>query len=544
MKAFKKGRSGEMSLAEAMRLNGGMDDFDGLPVNGATYAGRVADVMKSLASGDKISKLSPPDDFVGELRDYQVKGYSWLSFMKKYGMGTILADDMGLGKTIQLLALLLKDKENGAAGATLLLCPTSVAGNWLREAGRFAPSLRVHLHHGTGRADKDALEKLARSHDLIVSTYALAYRDEEALKSVLWRMIVLDEAQGIKNPYTRQSRAIKSLHAGHRIAMTGTPVENRLSELWSIMDFLNPGFLGSLDGYRKRFAIPIERYDDTAAAETLRNVVRPFILRRVKTDPAIIRDLPDKVEIRESCNLTKEQATLYEAIVEGMLKNADDAEGIKRRGIVLSGLMRLKQVCDHPSLYVGGGTNGKAEAGRSGKMERMTELLDEALAEGDSALIFTQFVDMGGMLKAHLSDAFGEEVLFLHGGVPRKARDRMVQRFGEPGGPRLFIVSLKAGGTGLNLTRASHVFHFDRWWNPAVEDQATDRAYRIGQTKNVMVHKFVCIGTLEEKIDALIESKKALSSSVLGTGEDWITELSTDELRDMLTLRREAIADE
>jgi SNF2 family DNA or RNA helicase len=544
LKAFKSGCAGEMSLAGAMRLNSGMEDFNGLPVNGSAYSGWVAGVMKNLSSGDKISKLPPPDDFVGVLRDYQVKGYSWLSFMKKYGIGTILADDMGLGKTIQLLALLLKDKEDGAAGATLLLCPTSVAGNWLREAEKFAPSLKVHLHHGTGRADQAALEKLARSHDLIVSTYALAYRDEEALKSVRWKMIVLDEAQNIKNPYTKQSRAVKSMSAGHRIAMTGTPVENRLSELWSIMDFLNPGYLGSLDGYRKRFAIPIERYDDSAASETLKNVVRPFILRRVKTDPEIIRDLPDKVEIKEPCNLTKEQATLYEAIVEGMLKNADEAGGIKRRGIVLAALMRLKQVCDHPSLYVGSGAASDRDAGRSGKLKRMTELLDEALSEGDSALIFTQFVEMGEMLKSHLSDVFGEEVLFLHGGISRKARDDMVQRFGEKGGPRIFVVSLKAGGTGLNLTKASHVFHFDRWWNPAVEDQATDRAYRIGQTKNVMVHKFVCSGTLEEKIDALIESKKALSSNVLGTGEDWITGLSTDELRDMLTLRREAIADE
>ena len=420
MKAFKSGRAGEMSLAEAMRLNSGMEEFQGLPVNGSAYSGWVAGVMKNLTSGDKISKLPPPDGFVGELRDYQVKGYSWLAFMEKYGIGTILADDMGLGKTIQLLALLLKDREGGVKGPTLLLCPTSVAGNWLREAEKFAPSLTVHLHHGAGRAGIGAFREIAGDHDLIVSTYALAYRDEELLKSVRWKTIVLDEAQSIKNPYTKQSRAVKSLDAGHRIAMTGTPVENRLSELWSIMDFLNPGYLGSLDSYRKRFAIPIERYDDSAASETLRNVVRPFILRRVKTDPAIIRDLPDKVEIKEPCNLTKEQATLYEAIVEGMLKNADEAEGIKRKGIVLSGLMRLKQVCDHPSLYVGGATGGKAEAGRSGKLKRIAELLDEALSEGDSALIFTQFVDMGKMLKTHLSDAFGEEVLFLHGGVPAR----------------------------------------------------------------------------------------------------------------------------
>ncbi|CAJ35100.1 DEAD/DEAH box helicase [Methanocella arvoryzae] len=545
MKAFRAKKTGEMALSEALRLNGGLEDFNGIPVSGMKSSGWLAELFDRLAAGEKITSLAPPDGFNGELRDYQVKGYSWLAFMKKYGLGSILADDMGLGKTIQLLALLLKEKERGTKGPTLLICPTSILGNWQREAKKFAPALKVHIHHGAGRADKEQFGKIVKAHDLILSTYAHAYRDEELLKEVNWKLVVLDEAQNIKNHHTRQARAIRALKADHRIAMTGTPIENRLSELWSIVDFLNPGYLGKAETFRKQFAIPIERYDDAARSEKLKQAIKPLVLRRVKTDPAIIKDLPDKIEIKEPCNLTKEQATLYEAIVENMLKSIDKATAMQRRGIVLASLMKLKQVCDHPSLYIktGAVTDDKTLI-RSGKLKRLTELLEEALAEGDSVLIFTQFVEMGEMLKAYLQSTFDEEALFLHGGVPQKARDKMVLRFGEKDGPRIFIVSLKAGGVGLNLTKASHVFHFDRWWNPAVENQATDRAYRIGQSKNVLVHKFVCAGTLEEKIDELIESKKALSANILGTGEDWITELSTEQLRDMVMLRWDEVADD
>ncbi|WP_424357105.1 DEAD/DEAH box helicase [Methanocella sp. MCL-LM] len=545
MKAFRAKNTGEMTLSEAMRLNGGLEDFNGIPVSDMKSSGWIAELFDRLSSGEKITRLSPPEQFAGVLRDYQVKGYSWLAFMKKYGLGSILADDMGLGKTIQLLALLLKEKEEDIKGPTLLICPTSILGNWQREAKKFAPALKVHIHHGAARAEKERFGKIVKTHDLILSTYALAYRDEELLKEVNWKLVVLDEAQNIKNPHTRQARAIRALKADHRIAMTGTPIENRLSELWSIVDFLNPGYLGKAETFRKQFAIPIERYDDTARSEKLKQAIRPLVLRRVKTDPAVIKDLPDKIEIKEPCNLTKEQATLYEAIVEHMLKSIDNATPMQRRGIVLAALMKLKQVCDHPSLYIKTSTAATEKALiRSGKLKRLTELLDEALAEGDSVLIFTQFVEMGEMLKAYLQSTFDEEALFLHGGVPQKARDKMVLRFGEKEGPRIFIISLKAGGVGLNLTRASHVFHFDRWWNPAVENQATDRAYRIGQNKNVLVHKFVCTGTLEEKIDELIESKKALSANILGTGEDWITEMTTDQLRDMVKLRWDEVSDE
>jgi SNF2 family DNA or RNA helicase len=329
------------------------------------------------------------------------------------------------------------------------------------------------------------------------------------------------------------------LPAANRIALTGTPVENRLSELWSIMHFLNPGFLGSQAGFRRNFALPIERYQDREATERLKGLVGPFILRRVKTDPSIIQDLPDKLEMKVYCNLTAEQATLYEAVVNESLERIQSAEeGIERRGVVLGALTRLKQVCNHPAQFLG---DGSALPERSGKLDRLGEMLEEALSVGDRALVFTQFAEMGHMLRAHLQSLFGVEVLFLHGGTPQKQRDRMVARFqaGGDDGPPIFLLSLKAGGTGLNLTAANHVFHYDRWWNPAVEDQATDRAFRIGQTRDVQVHKFLCAGTLEERIDELIESKKALARSVVGAGEGWLTELSTDELRDLMSLRKE-----
>ena len=370
--------------------------------------------------------------------------------------------------------------------------------------------------------------------------------------------MILDEAQNIKNPATRQTQAIRRLPATFRLALTGTPVENRLAELWSIMHFLNPGFLGSQHTFRTRFALPVERYGDEEAAARLRRLVSPFILRRVKTDPNVIQDLPDKQETKEYCTLSTEQATLYEAVVreslqaiEGALDDAlGGADDIERKGMVLAMLMKLKQICNHPAQFlhqIGAGSEsgsaGEDPLARSGKLERLVELVDELLDAGDHALIFSQFAEMGGFLRTFLQDRFGVPVLFLHGGTPPRKRNEMVEQFQqEAGGPRLFVLSLKAGGTGLNLTRANHVFHFDRWWNPAVEDQATDRAFRIGQKQNVQVHKFVCVGTLEEKIDAMIEQKKGLARAIVGSGENWLTELSTDELRDLVHLRREVLA--
>ncbi len=417
----------------------------------------------------------------------------------------------------------------------------SIVGNWHREIQRFAPSLSVMIHHGAERLADQAFEEEAKKHDVVITTYALALRDKEHLSLMDWEYIVLDEAQNIKNEAAKQTKAIRSLNAQYKIALTGTPVENRLSELWSIMEFLNPNYLGSAQDFRKSFALPIEKYHDANRAETLKRLIQPFVLRRLKTDKAIIRDLPDKMEMKVFCNLTQEQASLYEAVVKEMIEKIENSEGIERKGLILSTLLKLKQVCNHPAQFIG---DGSSLPGRSGKLARLEEMLSEALAAGDKALIFSQFAEMGTLLRSHLQETLGCEVLFLHGGTPKKQRDAMVQRFQEDRrSAPIFILSLKAGGVGLNLTAANHVFHFDRWWNPAVENQATDRAFRIGQQKNVQVHKFVCVGTLEERIDLMIEQKKVLAESIVGSGENWLTEMSTDQLKELFALSREAVGE-
>ncbi len=567
----KKGRAREITLGEAMRLGlsiegeGGGTGAEypesgmGLPIVGIEAEGFLEEMLSSFSGagaegegdgdGAKITPITPPKAFNGTLRPYQVKGVSWLAYLSRFGFGACLADDMGLGKTIELIAFLLHVRENAAGqeGApdldsdsdpTLLICPMSVVGNWQREVERFAPHLRVMIHHGTDRLAGSDFADEAERNDLVISTYSLAHRDCEILSRVFWQHIVLDEAQNIKNPGAKQTQAIKRLKAGQMIALTGTPVENRLSDLWSIMEFLNSGYLGSARSFRTNFAIPIEKYRDKGRAEVLRRIIQPFVLRRMKTDPTIIHDLPEKMEIKVYHNLTNEQASLYEAVVAEMLDKIDNSEGIERKGLVLATLTRLKQICNHPALFL---QDGSALSGRSGKLTRIEEMIDEVLAEGDKALIFTQFAGMGAMLRHHLQERFDCEVLFLHGGTPRKQRDEMIRRFQEDGDcPRLFVLSLKAGGFGLNLTAANHVFHFDRWWNPAVENQATDRAFRIGQERNVFVHKFVCIGTLEERIDRMLEEKKELADAIVGAGEAWLTELSTSELKDIFTLSRDA----
>jgi SNF2 family DNA or RNA helicase len=480
----------------------------------------------------------------------------WLTFLQQWGLGACLADDMGLGKTIQFIAFLLNLKEQqGLDQPSLLICPTSVLGNWEREVKKFGPSLRVLQHHGDQRVRGKALAKAVANKDLVITSYALVHRDLKDLQTIDWKCLVLDEAQNVKNPEAKQSQAVRQLQAEFRIALTGTPVENRLSELWSIMDFLNPGYLGPRNFFQRRFATPIERYGDTDSLKTLRSLVQPFILRRLKTDKTIIQDLPAKQEMAVFCGLTTEQAALYQQVVDQSLAEIEASEGIQRKGMILALLVKLKQICNHPLLYLKSetvGDSGLAESSpvaqptvfesQSGKLQRLQEMLEEVVAEGDRALIFTQFAEWGKLLKAFLEKRLGQETLFLYGSTPKKQREEMVERFQQdPQAPRLFILSLKAGGVGLNLTRANHVFHFDRWWNPAVENQATDRVFRIGQTRNVQVHKFVCNGTLEEKIHDLIESKKALAEQVVGTGESWLTELNTDQLRDLLLLDRNAI---
>ncbi|KAA0214179.1 MAG: DEAD/DEAH box helicase [Leptolyngbya sp. PLA3] len=556
IKFISENPGGEMRLADAMRLAYGTDaKRTGIPVVGLEASGWVADVLggggDGGSAGERVPQLEAPPGFRGTLRPYQLRGLSWMAFLEKFGLGACLADDMGLGKTIQLLALLLHEREhaNGAIVLpTLLVAPMSVVGNWMHEIRRFAPQLKTLVHHGLDRLQGERLITEAQSCDIVVTTYALAHRDRETLDRVSWGRIVLDEAQYIKNPAAKQSQAVRSFVARQRVALTGTPVENRLSELWSIMDFLNPGYLGPSGNFRKRFSVPIERYRDTARSEQLRGLVQPFILRRVKSDPTVVADLPEKLESREYGHLTNEQASLYESCVKRMLADVDQSEGISRRGVVLAALIRLKQICNHPSQLL---KDHDFESGRppdpsrSGKCVRLLEMLDEVLAEGDQALIFTQFRQMGHLLTAMLEHELDREILFLHGGTPQTQRQKIVETFQKADGTRpILILSLKAGGVGLNLTAATHVFHFDRWWNPAVENQATDRAYRIGQTRTVQVHKFVVRGTLEERIDEMIESKTELAERIIGAGERWLTELNTDQLRDLLTLRADAIGDE
>ena len=531
--------SSRMTMREAVRAAlAGEAAAGGLNASVAATGG-LADLLARLRSG-AATPLAPPKTLHASLRPYQERGLSWLSTMGELGMGACLADDMGLGKTMQLLAFLLRRVEFAPKDTrpALLVAPTSVVGNWEREAAKFAPSLNVTPHYGTTRL-KSAKAFPKGKGALVVTTYGTLRRDAELLSEVDWSAVVLDEAQNIKNAASATARAARGLTAAHRFALTGTPVENRLAELWSILEFANPGLLGPLETFRREFAVPVERYGDKGAAERLRRMSGPFLLRRLKSDPSIIQDLPAKQEMKVVCSLTREQATLYKAVVDEELRRIESSEGIERRGRVLSLLLFLKQVCNHPAQYLG-------EAGplpkRSGKLARLTEMLEEALAAGDKALVFTQFREMGDKLVEHLTETLGVEVIYLHGGTSKKARDELVRRFQEePRGPRIFVLSVKAGGTGLNLTAANHVFHFDRWWNPAVEDQATDRAYRIGQKRSVQVHKFLCAGTVEEKVDKLLEQKRALASSVVGTGESWLTELNDAELRDLFVLSDSAV---
>ncbi|HEX3715118.1 MAG TPA: DEAD/DEAH box helicase [Trebonia sp.] len=546
LKFLERDQSGTMTAAEvlavALGADGGTAD---LPLAEVAADGWLGDLL-SCQADERLAPMETPDGFRGTLRPYQQRGLAWLSFLGRLGIGAVLADDMGLGKTVQLLSLLWKERESAAlvrddpVYPTLLICPMSLTGNWQREAERFAPELTVHVHHGAGRLAGDELPAALGAADLVITTYQTVTRDLAGLSQLRWARVVCDEAQAIKNHLSQQAKAVRALPAASRIALTGTPVENQLSELWSIMEFANPGLLGSAKSFRDAYAVPIERHGSEEAAQRLRRVTQPFVLRRLKTDKTIISDLPDKQEMKVWCNLTAEQASLYEATVTDMLAKIDGADSdISRRGLVLATMTRLKQVCNHPAQLLG---DGSRLDGRSGKLDRLEGLCEEIAADGDKALCFTQYAEFGRMLQPYLSARVGCQVFFLHGGTSRKQRDAMVARFQETDEPVLFLLSLKAGGTGLNLTAANHVIHVDRWWNPAVEDQATDRAFRIGQRRDVQVRKFVCVGTLEERIDAMIEQKKALAEQIVGTGESWLAELSTAALRELLTLSPEAVS--
>ena len=541
----RKGQT-KLSVEEALRISTGDNQLiDKLPVVKFDASGKLDELITTMTTGNQsLTPVSEPDGFEGQLRPYQAKGVSWLSFLEQWGLGACLADDMGLGKTIQLIAFLLYlRQENALGGPVLLVCPTSVLSNWQREVRKFGPELNTLIYHGDKRPKGAALVKATEKLDLVITSYTLVQRDLKDLKKVEWRGMVLDEAQNIKNPSAKQSLAVREIESEFRVALTGTPVENRLSELWAIMDFLNPGYLGPLNFFKRRFATPIEKYGDTDSLKTLRSLVQPFILRRLKTDRTIIQDLPDKQEMTVFCGLTAEQARLYQKLVDDTLGEIDDATGVQRRGMILGLLVKLKQICNHPAQYLKQESLGKYR--RSGKLQRLDEMLEEVVAEGDRALIFTQFAEWGKLLSSHIEHRLNAQTQFLYGSTSQAKREEMVDRFQlDPNGPKIFILSLKAGGVGLNLTRANHVFHFDRWWNPAVENQATDRAFRIGQKKNVQVHKFVTTGTLEERINDMINSKKALAEQVVGAGEQWLTELDTDQLRNLLLLDRDAVIDE
>ncbi|BCJ32512.1 helicase SNF2 [Actinocatenispora thailandica] len=483
----------------------------------------LAELVDRLAGA--ASEVPPPDGLDATLRPYQRRGLGWLAAMTGAGLGGCLADDMGLGKTVQIIALHLH-RRTLHRGPTLVCCPASLLGNWEREVHRFAPGVPVRRFHGASR-DLGALA----GDEIVLASYGVLRADTATLAGVRWGLVVADEAQAAKNPLSRTAKALRAVPAAARIALTGTPVENRLTDLWSIVDWTTPGLLGPLADFRRRIAIPVERYADADATRRLAALTRPFLLRRRKIDPGIAPELPPKTETDELVPLTAEQTTLYEAVVRDTMAEIEAAEGVARRGLVLKLLTALKQICNHPAQYLG---EPGPLAGRSGKLAALDELLDVILAEGDSVLVFSQYVQMCRLLERHLADR-GVDTLLVHGGVGVRQREERVRRFDEGAAP-VFLLSLKAAGTGLNLTRASHVIHVDRWWNPAVEDQATDRAYRIGQDRPVQVHRLVTEHTVEDRVAKLIADKRALADAVVGTGETWLTELSDDELADLVAL--------
>jgi len=496
---------------------------DGEPVS-AAVEGPIATLAERLRLAEGQRDVEPPADLHAVLRPYQRQGVSWLANMAEIGFGGVLADDMGLGKTVQLLALHLLRRPTGKP--TLVVCPVSVVANWSREAARFAPAVPVVRFHGASRN----LANLPPD-AIVVTTYGTVRRAAEALAQVPWGLVAADEAQAIKNPLSRTARALRQIPAEARFALTGTPVENRLVDLWALLDWTTPGLLGPLDRFRHEVAIPVERDQDPEAAAALARLVRPFVLRRRKIDPGIAPELPPKTETDRIVALTAEQATLYAAMVEEVMDQVENAEGMARRGLVLKLLSGLKQICNHPAQFL---HQGGPLPNRSGKLDAVAELVDTIVTEGESVLVFTQFVTMGHLLQRHLS-AEDRPVDFLHGSVPMTRRQEMVDRL-QSGATPVLVISVKAGGTGLNLTRATHVVHYDRWWNPAVEDQASDRAWRIGQDRPVQVHRMICEGTVEDRIAQVLDAKRNLADSVVTTGEGWVGELADDDLRALVAL--------
>ena len=543
--------SGEISLKELRELNLTAETTDPIAVTGHDW--QVSLIGGAIRHELPAPRRIPiPANVTASLREYQRRGVDWMYWMARQGLGAVLADDMGLGKTLQLLALEAAERDSsereptavesvgqvGKVGPSLVIAPTSVVGNWAREAKKFTPHLKILVHHGTERKKDQEFLGTVTDYDMVITSYGVASRDYQLLGQQHWHRVTLDEAQHIKNSSTKISKAVRSLPADHRMALTGTPVENRLLELRAILDFCNPGILGSVSFFKHHFSKPIEVTGDEKKQEQLRNLTAPFILRRLKSDPAIIGDFPEKTETVITVDLTKEQAALYTAYVNDLTTQLEQTEGIGRRGLVLASLTKIKQICNHPAHFLGDGSPMlRGNHHRSGKVEELMQIVENARDHGEKVLIFTQYKAFGDMLTPYLSDYYGQKIPFLHGGVSKSGRDIMVQQFQAPDGAPAMVLSLKAGGTGLNLTAANIVVHMDRWWNPAVENQATDRAYRIGQDKNVFVYKLITAGTVEERIHDIISGKSELAAAMIAQGEGWLTELSDAELATLLSYR-------
>ncbi len=540
LRFLERRRSGS-GIVELVRAVSGLEtDEAGLELGEVTLDASLEDL---LHGGEErhFRPLETPAGMAHALFPFQERGHGWLRMLGDLGIGGILADDMGLGKTVQAIAMIVSEREEHGAdahGPTLVVCPMSVARQWVAEIARFAPKLRVHLHHGHDRLEGAALVSAAQTCDVVVTSYDIVARDVEVLAEVAWDRLLCDEAQDVKNPATKRARSLRQLSARRRLAMTGTPIENRLSELWAIMALVNPGLVGSREWFERTFAAPIEAYGDERALERLRRMVQPFILRRPKDSPEVELELPPITVTKEYCRLTVEQASLYRATVDRWMPQIEErGETFGRRGAVLAMLGQLKQVCNHPETLL---QSGGALDGRSGKLERLVELL-EAVPAGDKSLVFTQYPGFARLVP-HLEERLAKRVGFFHGRLNGRQRDELLESFASPRGPSVLVISIRAGGRGLNLPAANHVFHFDRWWNPAVEQQATDRVYRFGQRKPVFVHSLICTATLEERIDALLESKKELAEKVIaGHGEDWLGELDLDAIRAAVALSPDAV---
>lgn len=538
LRNYLNGMKDDTSFLEAWRLDQLDDDAgleDGIEWD-VSWGSQLTNSLKELYSTTP-SLIPLPSDFVGELRRYQHEGVSWLAHLRRTGFGGCLADDMGLGKSIQTIVYMLyviEQQKEAKMGRSpfLLICPTSLLYNWVHECEQFSPSLRVFVHHGQTRLHEDDLKSL-NEWDVVITSYQLAVRDDELFHQVKWNGLVLDEAQHIKNVETKQRRVMKGIKATHRIALTGTPIENRLRELWSLLDVLNPGYLGTYQDFQVKFMKPIERDHDDQQLMKLQKLIHPLILRRKKSDQSLQLGLPEKKEIVHKIYLSVEQAALYQAVVDDIVSRLNEVTAFERRALILRSLTRLKQICNHPAHFLKEQTLAEHT---SGKWDSLLALTDEMVKRREKVLIFSQYKEMGSLMTSSLEERYGQIVPFLHGSLTRAKRQEAIQAFQEDNQINIFVLSLKAGGVGLNLTAATHVIHYDRWWNPAVENQATDRAYRIGQTKDVTVHKLMTVGTLEERIDRMLVQKQALAEHILAAGEQPITELSNEEIIELIQL--------